>query len=47
MVSPVTQEIQWYQIARMLLDGTILPSFKQLKSLYNADPKIIRQDNVS
>lgn len=47
MVYPVTNQIQYYEIGRMLLEGTILPAFKQLKPLYNADLKIIRQDNVS
>lgn len=31
-----------YQLARLLLDGAIFDSFKKLKPLYNADPKIIR-----
>lgn len=46
-VYDVTGDIKYFQIARMLLDGTIFSSMKKLAALLNANPKICRMENVA
>jgi len=46
-VYDIPGDAKYYHVARLFLDGTIFSSMKKLRSLYNADPKSCRLENVT